>query len=129
LIRRLLLLLSGSLAFWVLVGIPARLLGGGDAALVYSGTALLLCLVPAAITLVWADRALRGTIDKQLVLVLGGTALRMIAVLGAAWLLYEWVPAYRAAAGFWIWVLAAYLFTLALEMTLVLAGRPAQETK
>jgi hypothetical protein len=128
LIRRLLLLLSGTLAFWVLVGIPARLLGG-DAALVYSGTALLLCLVPAAITLAWADRALQGTIDKQLVLVLGGTALRMITVLGAAWVLYEWVPAYRASGGFWIWVLVAYLFTLVLEMTLMLAGRPAQETK
>jgi hypothetical protein len=129
LIRRLLLLLSGSLAFWVLAGIPARLLGGGDAALAYSGTALLLCLIPAAITLAWADRALRGSIDQQLVLVLGGTGLRMVTVLGAAWGLYAWVPYYHGSTGFWIWVLAAYLFTLALEMTLVLAGRPAQETK
>jgi hypothetical protein len=129
LIRRLLLLVSGSLAFWVLVGIPARLLGGGDAALVYSGTALLLCLVPAAVTLAWAGQALKGTVDQQLALVLGGTGLRMFTVLGAAWVLYEWVPYYRLSAGFWVWVLVSYLFTLALELTLLLAGRPAQETK
>jgi hypothetical protein len=129
LIRRLLLLISGSLAFWVLVGIPARLLGGGDDALVYSGTALLLCLVPAAITLAWAGKALQGTIDQQLLLMLGGTGLRMFMVLGTAWVLYAWIPFYRASAGFWAWVLVAYLFTLALELTLMLAGRPAQETK
>ncbi len=128
-IRRLLLLVSGSLAFWVLVGIPARLLGGGDLALAYSGTALLLCLVPAVLTLAWAGKALEGTIDQQLFLVLGGTGLRMFSVLGAAWVLYEWVPYYRLAAGFWVWVLISYLFTLALELTLMLAARPAQETK
>jgi hypothetical protein len=121
LIRRLLLLLSGSLAFWVLVGIPARLLGG-DAALAYSGTALLLCLVPAVVTLVWAGQALKGTVDQQLLLVLGGTGVRLFTVLGAAWLLDAWVPYYRLYAGFWLWVLVAYLFTLALEITLLLAG-------
>ncbi len=128
-IRRLLLLVSGSMAFWVLVGVPARLLGGGDDALACSGTALLLCLVPAALTLAWAGKALQGTIDQQLLLLLGGTGLRMFLVLGAAWLLYAWVPFYSAADGFWLWVLGAYLFTLALELALMLAGRPAQETK
>jgi hypothetical protein len=129
LIRRLLLLLTGSLAFWVLAGVPARHLGGGDAALVYSGTALLLCLVPAAATLVWAGKALQGTVDQQLVLVLGGTGIRMFAVLGAAWLLYEWVPYYRAHAGFWVWILVCYLFTLTLDVALMLSVRPAQGTK
>jgi hypothetical protein len=129
LIRRLLLLVSGSMAFWVLVGVPARLLGGGDDALAYSGTALLLCLLPAALTLAWAGKALQGTVDQQLLLMLGGTGLRMFTVLGAAWVLYEFVPFYHLSAGFWVWVLVAYLFTLALEITLLLAGRPAQETK
>jgi hypothetical protein len=129
LIRRLLLLLAGCMAFWVIAGIPARLLGGGAAALTYSGTALLLCLVPAAVTLVWAGKALQGTIDQQLVLVLGGTGMRLFAVLGTAWLLYEWVPPYREHPGFWIWILDCYLFTRALDRALLLAGRPAEGTK
>src|SRR5437588_649327 len=37
--RRLLLLLGGVLAFWVLLAVPARWLGGGDRAVVYSGAA------------------------------------------------------------------------------------------
>ncbi len=128
-IRRLVLLLTGSLAFWVLAALPARHLGGGDAALTYSGTALLLCMIPAALTLVWADKALQGTVDQQLVLILGGTGMRMFVVLGAAWLLYEWVPHYREHPGFWIWILVCYLFTLALDLALMLAGRPVQGTK
>jgi hypothetical protein len=121
----LLLLFGAAGAFWLLAGLPARLLGGGDAALVYSGTALLLCLVPAALTLAWAGRALQGTPDQQLALVLGGTGLRLFLVLGAAWLLYEFVPYYREHAGFWVWLLVCYLFTLALDLALMLAGRPA----
>ena len=57
-IRRLLLLIGGAVAFWLLVGLPARAFGGGDQALVFSGAAVLLCLPPMAATLVWADLAL-----------------------------------------------------------------------
>jgi hypothetical protein len=121
-IRRLLLLVGGSAAFWLLVGLPARHLGGGDAAMVFLGTALLLCLAPAVVTLVWGERALRQSPDKQLILVLGGSGLRMAFVLLAGWTLYLWAPYYRQQAGFLIWLLVGYLFTLALDMTLLLVG-------
>jgi hypothetical protein len=122
----LLLLLGGSFAFWLLVGLPARHLGGGDAALVFSGTAILLCLVPMTATLLWGERALRQTPDKQLTLVLGGTGMRMGFVLLAGWALFQWVP-YFHQPGFLIWLGVCYLFTLALDMTLLLAGRPGGE--
>ena len=60
--RRLLLLVGGSLACWVLVSLPARaLLDDADSVsrvIGYSGAALLLCLVPTAATLLWASAAL-----------------------------------------------------------------------
>jgi hypothetical protein len=122
--RRLLLLFAASAAFWLLVALPARHLGGGDAAAVYSGTALLLCLVPAAMTLLWAGWALKKSPEQQLALVLGGTGMRMFVVLGAGWALFALVPYYHEHNGFWAWLLVCYLFTLALEMALLLAGRP-----
>jgi hypothetical protein len=123
-IRRLLFLVGGCAAFWLLVGLPARHLGGGDAAFVFLGTALLLCLAPAIITLVWGERALRQSVDNQLILVLGGTGMRMAFVLLAGWILYLWAPCYQRQNSFLIWLIVGYLFTLALDMTLLLAGRP-----
>src|SRR5436305_1019600 len=83
------------MAVGLLAGLPARALGGGDAALVYSGTALLLCLAPMALTLAWADRALAGPPEQQLLLVLGGTGLRLALVLGAGGALFVWAPYYQ----------------------------------
>ena len=122
--RRLLYLFGASAAFWLLVALPARHLGGGDAAVAYSGTALLLCLVPAVATLLWAGWALDKSPEQQLTMVLGSTGLRLFVVLGAAWALFASVPYYREHGGFWAWLLVFYLFTLALEMALLLAGRP-----
>ena len=127
-IRRLMFLVGGCAAFWLLVGLPARHLGGGDPAVVFVGTGLLLCLLPAAATLVWGERALRQSPDRQLILVLGGTGVRMAFVLLAGWTLYRWVPYYHQQSGFLIWLLVCYLFTLALDVTLLLAGRPEVRT-
>lgn len=126
-IRRLLLLLGGCAAFCLLVGLPARHLGGGDTAVVFIATALALCLIPAVVTLVWGERALRRSADQQLVMVLGGTGVRMAFVLLAGWALYQYVPYYQRQSGFLIWLAVGYLFTLALDMTLLLAGRPERE--
>jgi hypothetical protein len=126
--RRLLLLLAGSLAFWLLAALPVRLLGGGDTALTWSGTALLLCLLPAAVTLAWAHWALGGTPEQQLALVLGGSGVRLFFVLGTAFLLYELVPYYQGT-GFWVWLLASYLVTLALDLGLMLSGRTTAKIK
>ncbi len=123
-IGRLLFLTGGCAAFGLLVGLPARHLGGGDSALVFIATALLLCLVPAVVTLFWGERALHQSADKQLVLVLGGTGVRMAFVLLAGWTLYQCVPYYQQQSSFLIWLAVCYLFTLALDMTLLLAGRP-----
>lgn len=127
--RRVLLLIAGSLAFWLIVSLPFRILADdrdrGDAAVVYAGTAVVLCLVPAVVTLLWAGRALQKSAEQQLVLVMGGTGLRLFAVLLAGFALYQGVPYFQTYPGFLTWLVVAYLFTLAWEMTLLLAGRPA----
>jgi hypothetical protein len=121
--RRLLWLLGGGLLFWLLTAWPARWLGGGDAALVYCATAVVLCLIPGVLTLVWASLVWNQP-EMHLLAVMGGTAIRISFVMLAAFLLESSVPYFREQAGFWLWVLAAYLFTLPLEMVLLLVGRP-----
>src|SRR5262249_34942064 len=73
-IRRLVLLLGGTAAFWLLVAYPARILGGPQA-VVYSVTAMLVCLVPATLTLILAQ-GMAASPSRLLFLVLGGTGLR-----------------------------------------------------
>jgi hypothetical protein len=124
--RRVLLLIAGSLALWLLVALPARMLGGGDAAIIFSGTALLICLVPAVGTLLWASRGLQKHPEQQLMMILGGTGLRMFFVLGVALLISLAVPYYQGQTSFWIWLLVFYLITLALEMGLMLTLRPTK---
>ena len=123
-IRRLATLLGGSFAFWVLLAIPGSYVWG-ESALVCSALAAALCLVPTALTLAWASWASNQSPDQQLVMILGGTGVRMFLVLGSALALYYTVPYLSDRLGFWVWVLVFYLFTLALEMALVLSGRAA----
>jgi hypothetical protein len=104
------------------------MLGGGDTALTWSGTALLLCLIPAAATLAWAHWSLGGSPEQQLTLILGGTGLRLFFVLGAALVLTRLVPHYQGL-GFWIWLVVFYFFTLALDLVLMLSARPAAPGK
>src|SRR5262249_27507959 len=87
--RRLLLLVGGTLAFWLLASLPFRAFDDdrarGTAAVAYAGTAVLLCLVPAALTLAWGGRALQQSPEQQLIMVLGGTGVRLFTVLAAGW--------------------------------------------
>ena len=55
--------------------------------------------------------------------VMGGTGLRMVFVVGAGMALFYLHPDFNHAA-FWIWVIVFYLFTLTLEMVILLV-RPA----
>jgi threonine/homoserine/homoserine lactone efflux protein len=126
-IRRLLFLLGGCAAFCLLVGLPARHLGG-DQAFAFIATALALCLAPAVVTLLWGERALRQSVDQQLVMVLGGTGVRMAFVLLAGWALYQYVPYYQRQSRFLIWLAVCYLFTLALDIILLLTGREDRES-
>jgi hypothetical protein len=122
--RRLVFLIAGSLVFWLVLALPIRILGGGDRAMIVSGTALLLCLVPATGTLLWAAWGLAKHPEQQLTIVLGGMGLRMFLVLGAGLLISRCIPYYEEQPSFWIWLLILYLFTLALEMGLILTGQP-----
>jgi hypothetical protein len=124
-IRRLLFLIGGAAAFWLLVGLPARALGGGDRALIFSGAAVLLCLPPMAGALVWASWAQSQSPQDQLVAVVGGTGVRMIFVLAGALILALAVPYFQGQVAFWIWLLVVYAAALALDVALILAGRPA----
>ena len=84
-IRRLLFLVGGCAAFWLLVGLPARHLGGGDTAVVFLGTALLCAWCPPSSRSSGVSGHCSQTPDKQLMLVLGGTGVRMAFVLLAGW--------------------------------------------
>jgi hypothetical protein len=124
---RVALLLVGSLAFWLVLAIPARSLWG-HAAVWHSLAAAGLCLVPTAATLLAAQWATRQPPELQLVVVVFGTLLRMFFVLAAGLVIYFRVPFFQDAA-FWVWILVFYLFTLALEMTLLLTRQaPAGNT-
>jgi hypothetical protein len=128
-IGRLGALFGGTLAAWAVAVYPAHLLWGEpearlwhDPMLFYSLAAAVLCLIPTGLTLAWASWAVRQSGEQQLMMTLGGTGLRMAFVLLGALVLYFRVPLFHTA-GFWGWILAFYLFTLALEMTLILTAQ------
>jgi hypothetical protein len=121
--RRLGLLLGGSLAVWAVAACAAYLLDGGPAVL-RSAVALGLCLLPAALTLCWAEWTFRRAPEQYLLTVLGGTGLRLFVVLGGALALQIAVVDLRGQ-GFLLWVLAFYLITLTFEVVCLLAGRSA----
>jgi hypothetical protein len=118
-------LAAGVAAFWLAVFYPARLLWG-DSAILFSAVAGLLCLVPAAISLVWAHQARKGKPMQQLASVMGGMGLRMAVVLGGGMALYFLADGFHHAA-FWAWVVVFYLVTLALEVGLVVARHSQAE--
>lgn len=120
--RRVGLLVAGGLLFGAASLYPAGLLWG-EPGWAYCAVAIVICLIPTAATLAWGHWALAQTSDQQMLLVMGGTGLRMGVVLGAGLALYLSLP-YFQQPGFWICLLAGYLFTLALEMIL-LVRRPA----
>lgn len=124
----LLLLIGGASAFWLCTGLAARMLGGGDQALVFSGAAVLLCLPPMAATLLWAGWASNKTPADQMIMIAGSTGVRMAFVLGGGLALFFLVPYFQGQVTFWVWVLVVYLFTLALDVALMLAMRPAAKT-
>jgi hypothetical protein len=115
--RNVALLIGGVVALWAVSALPARALWG-DEALVLSGIAALICLVPGVLTLVWCQKSIGGPPEQRLLAVMGGTMTRMFVVVAAGFLLYYAVPALHEPA-FLIWVVVFYLVTLAIEVTLV----------
>jgi hypothetical protein len=131
--RRVLLLVSGCAALWLLVAYPACYLGGeldkewaGQTGLWHSGVAALLCLLPTSATLLWCDLVLGKSPEQQLAAVMGGTGIRMVFVVGIGMVLYYQVPGFKAAS-FWLWIIVFYLATLTLEMILVVRRQAAMD--
>jgi hypothetical protein len=126
--KRLLILVGGVMACWLLLALPARRLGAGEDAVIQSGLAALLCLVPAVLVMVWAGWAFRQNAEHQTYVVLGGGGLRLFFVLGAALFLTEITGLYRGQSAFLIWVGIFYLFTLALEVGLLVTALAKKST-
>jgi hypothetical protein len=115
--------MAGTVTLWVLASYPAYLLGGEDG-LLFSGVAAGLCLLPTAATLLWCDLVLGGSPEQQLMAVFGGTALRIVFVIGVAMVLYQSVEQFHSGR-FWLWIIVFYLATLTLEVVLVVRRQAA----
>ena len=126
--KRVLILIGGVAALWLLLALPARRLGGDDDAVLQAGLAALLCLVPATAVMVWAAWAFGQSPEHQLYAVLGGGALRMGFVLGVALVLTQVVGLFKDPTAFFIWLGVFYLSTLALEIGLLVTARAKQST-
>jgi hypothetical protein len=120
-IKRLGLLIGGTLLFGAIVACIAYWLGA-ERGLAFSGVGLAICLIPATVTMLLAEWSFRKSPDMFLMAVLGGTGVRMFIVLGVFWVLSQSQP-YFQDMGFVLSVLVFYLFTLALEMAVLLTGR------
>lgn len=123
---RVLTLITAAAAFWLAAGLPARYLGGGDEALVFSGVAVLLALVPGILVLVWVGLSSSLTPQQQTLAILGGTGVRMFAALLIAYVLHQNVDFFRRPA-FLLWVGAAYMFLLAVEVVLLVRAQQEQQ--
>jgi len=80
-----------------------------------------LCLIPTVATLIWASGTADRNPESRLLIVLGGTAVRMALVLGVGLLLYYMVPGFERMS-FWIVILIFYLLTLGLEVWILVSG-------
>lgn len=114
-------LIVGTLAFGGAAALASRYFWPDVPIPLFCLVAAIMCLVPTVATLIWACRTSNRQPEQQLLLVLGGTAVRMVLVLAVGLLLYFTVPAFERMS-FWIVVLVFYLFTLGLEIALLLSG-------
>jgi hypothetical protein len=116
--RRAFLLTAIGLGLWLALLLPAWL-WYGHLALVQSATALILSLLPAVVTMLWADIVWRRSPDLQVLAALGGSGVRLAITLGVGAFLYFNYPDTFTPA-FWGWVLLFYSVLLAAEVALLL---------
>ena len=121
--RNLVILIGGVLSLWIILGVPAFFIAG-ETALLFTGTAAVICLVPGVGTMVWCHRKAGGTPEQRLAAVMGGTVIRIGAAIGMGMVLFIWQPLFHETA-FLIWVIVFYLATLALEVTVLIRELPA----
>jgi len=122
--RKLGLLVGGTLALWALVFVPARMVWG-DRAVLESAVAAGLCLIPMVLTLAWCLRVQGGSAEAQLAAVMGSTAIRLFLVIIVAVSLFLFVEELNQPS-FMLWVVFFYLATLTLEIVLVLRQTSAR---
>lgn len=118
------ILVGGTLALWAIGVYPASL-QWGEATFALSAVAALLCLAPTAASLFWGHWAQEQTPEQQLLMVVGGTGLRMVVVLGVGLVLSTQAEFFKGSNLylFWAWILFFYLATLGLEVTLLVVSR------
>ena len=125
--RRLVFLVLGSLGLWAILAYPAYRLGAVHA-LTDSATAAGLCLFPALLTVSLSYFAIGKKPQDQLLIMLAGTGIRMGTVMGLG-LLLSWLDPHYQQVSFWVWVLFFYLFTLGLEIVLLLGEKQTVVTR
>ncbi len=92
--------------------------------LLQSAVAMGLCLVPGVGILALVGRMRHKSPEWRMGVSLLGAVVRMGFVLGAGAILYKTVPG-LGENGFWIWLLVFYLFTLGVEVWLILQAEQA----
>ena len=116
------ILIGGTFAVWAIAYLPARYFGGQQV-VGHSVAAVVICLIPAVLTLVWAYRMLARSASQALMVATAGTGFRMMFVLGASLVLNQAVP-YFEHVSFWAWIAGFYVLTLGLETYLLRNMKP-----
>jgi len=114
--------LRGLVAVWFALVAAAGIAGAvAGAAHGYAGLAASLLCVPAGFVTVWGTgRLARRTKFAGLIGMAAGMVLRTVVAVGGGAVLFFAVPAFREMTyGFWAWVVAAYLATLAAETAIL----------
>jgi hypothetical protein len=122
--KRLAWFLAGAILLWagLVLGLRGRDFAPDTAVITVAAG---LCLVPSLLALAWASWSVGQTPEQQLLATLGGTGVRMFIVLAVGLVLTSTVPYFaERQQGFWISVLVFYLLYLALEVAILLIGRP-----
>jgi hypothetical protein len=121
-IRRLLILAGATIAFWIVMAVPASRWGVANA-MAMSAAAAILCFVPTALVIIWASWARQKSADQNLLMLVGGMGLRMTTVLVGGWLLTDQVVGFGSFNRLAPWLVVFYLFCLAIEIALILGER------
>jgi hypothetical protein len=106
----------------MVTAVPASQLGVQNA-LAMSAAAAILCFVPTALVIIWASWARQKSGDQNVLMLVGGMGLRMTTVLAGAWLLTDQVAGFGSFKHLAPWLVAFYLFCLAIEIALVLGDQ------
>jgi hypothetical protein len=96
---------------------------GAPNALAMSAAAAMLCFAPTALVIIWAGWARQKSGDQNLLMLVGGMGLRMTTVLVGAWFLTDQVAGFGSFKHLAPWLVAFYLFCLAIEIALVLSDQ------